>query len=247
MYKIGLIGKSLNHSFSKQYFDKKIKKELISNFSYDLYEISSIEGLKNVISKKNIIGLNITYPYKEKILKFINFLDNDAKEIQAVNTIFIDKIKSKITGYNTDWIGFYQSLDNFLPKKHFKALVLGSGGGSKAICYALQKKGITYKVISRNPKKNMISYKDSDYLIEEYKLIINTTLLGSGLHEYKFPKINYNLISNNHFIYDLAYNPKETLFLKKTKKMGALTKNGYEMLKIQANKSFEIWKNKLEL
>ena len=154
MYKIGLIGKSLNHSFSKQYFDKKIKKELISNFSYDLYEISSIQGIKNVISKKNIIGLNITYPYKEKILKFINFLDNDAQEIQAVNTIFIDKIKSKITGYNTDWIGFYQSLDNFLPKKYFKALVLGSGGGSKAICYALKKKGITYKVISRKPKKN---------------------------------------------------------------------------------------------
>ena len=247
MYKIGLIGQSLNHSFSKQYFDKKIKKELISNFSYDLYEISSLDLIKNVISKKNIIGLNITYPYKEEILKFINFLDNDAKEIQAVNTIFIDKIKSKITGYNTDWIGFYQSLDNFLPKKYFKALVLGSGGGSKAICYALKKKGITYKVISRNPKKNMISYKDSDCLIEEYKLIINTTLLGSGLHEDKFPKINYNLISNNHFIYDLAYNPKETLFLKKTKKMGALTKNGYEMLKIQANKSFEIWKNKLEL
>ena len=200
-----------------------------------------------IVTIKNIIGLNITYPYKEKILRFINFLDDDAKEIQAVNTIYIDKIRSKITGHNTDWIGFSESLNNFLPKKKLKALVLGSGGASKAICYSLIKKGIAYKVVSRNPRGNMISYKDSDYLIEEYKLIINTTLLGSGLHIDKCPKINYNLISNNHFIYDLSYNPKETLFLKKTKKMGALTKNGHEMLEIQANKSFEIWKNKLEL
>ena len=148
MYKIGLIGESLNHSFSKNYFNKKMKKELIFNFSYDLYEITSIEKIKKILQKNNLIGLNITYPYKEKILKFVHSLDKEAEKIQAVNTIFIDK-KSKITGYNTDWIGFSQSLNNFLTKKDLKALVLGSGGASKAICYSLAKKKIPYKMPAR--------------------------------------------------------------------------------------------------
>ena len=247
IYKIGLIGKSLKHSFSKNYFDKKMSKKLIFNFSYDLYEISSLDEIQQVFNQNNLIGLNITFPYKEKILKFINSLDEEAKEIRSVNTIFIDKKTSNISGYNTDWYGFDKSLNNFIKKIKIKALVLGSGGASKAICYCLRKRKIPYVIVTRDPKKNMISYEDSEELIREHKLIINTTILGTGLLKNKFPKINYNLISKNHFVYDLAYNPTETLFLKKSKKMGAKTKNGYDMLKIQADKSFDIWKNKLEL
>ena len=243
MYKLGLIGKSLKHSFSKNYFKKKDDKKF--NFSYNLYEISSIEEIKKILEKNNLIGLNITFPYKEKILKFIHVLDKEAEEIKAVNTIFIDQKKSKITGYNTDWIGFNKSLNNFLSTTNLNALVLGSGGASKAICYALKKRKIPYTIVSRSPKNNMISYKNSESFIKNCNLIINTTILGSGLYSDLFPKINYNLISNSHFIYDLAYNPKETLFLQKSKKMGAKTKNGYDMLKIQAEESIDIWKNKL--
>jgi len=246
-YKIGLIGKYLNHSFSKNYFDKKREKKLKINFSYDLYEISSINEIEKLFKQNNLIGLNITYPYKEKILKFINSLDEEAKEIKSVNTIFINKKTSKISGHNTDWYGFDKSLNNFLKTMNLKALVLGNGGASKAICYCLRKRQIPYIIVSRNPKKNMISYDESEFFIKNYKLIINTTVLGSGLYLNKFPKINYNLISDNHFVYDLAYNPKETLFLKKSKKMGAKIKNGYDMLKIQADKSFELWENKLKL
>ena len=246
MYKIGLIGKSLNHSFSKDYFEKKIKEKEILDFSYDLYEISSINKIKKLIQENNLIGLNVTYPYKEDIIQYVNYLNTDAKEIKAVNTIFINTKKSLINGYNTDWLGFDKSLDFFLDRKKIKALVLGSGGASKAICFALKKRGIDYIIISRNPEKNMISYKDSELFIETHKLIINTTLLGSGVYKNYFPEINYSLISNKHFTYDLAYNPTETLFLKKSKNRGAKTKNGYEMLKIQADISFEIWKNELK-
>tara|TARA_B100001029_G_C14964815_1_gene396673 strand:+ start:141 stop:902 length:762 start_codon:yes stop_codon:yes gene_type:complete len=246
-YKIGLIGKYLNHSFSKNYFDKKKEEKLIFNFSYDLYEISSIDQIEKLFKQNNLIGLNITYPYKENILKFINSLDEVAKEIRSVNTIFIDKKTSKISGYNTDWYGFDKSLNNFLKTMNLKALVLGNGGASKAICYCLRKRQIPYTIVSRNPKKNMISYDESELFIKDYKLIINTTVLGSGLYSNKFPKINYNLISDHHFVYDLAYNPTETLFLKKSKKMGAKIKNGYDMLKIQADKSLELWRNKLKL
>jgi len=243
MYKLGLIGKSLKHSFSKNYFKKKENKKF--NWSYDLYEIESIEEINKIFDKNNLIGLNITFPYKEKILKFTHFLDKEAKEIKAVNTIFIDQKKLKIIGYNTDWIGFNKSLNNFLNTTNVNALVLGSGGASKAVCYALKKRKIPYTIVSRNPQNNMISYKNSENFIKNCKLIINTTILGSGLYSNLFPKINYNLISNHHFVYDLGYNPKETLFLKKSKKMGAKTKNGYEMLKIQAEESISIWKNKL--
>jgi len=247
MYKIGLIGENLKYSFSKKYFDEKFKKECLHDFSYELYEINSIENFKNLLHIKNLIGLNITSPYKQSIIKYINKLDHISQKIKAVNTIFIDKVTSKIIGYNTDVYGFRKSLEMFLPKSKIKALVLGNGGASKAICYVLKKQNIDYLIVSRKPKgKNMISYKKSNDYIEKHKFIINTTILGSKKSISNYPNINYNLISKNHYIYDLIYNPKKTLFLKKSQQQGAHIMNGESMLILQAELSFQIWKKQIK-
>jgi len=247
MYNTGLIGKNLKYSFSKNYFENKFQREGLKNFSYNLYELNHISELHNLLRKKNLIGLNITSPYKESIIKYIDQLDEISKKIKSVNTIFINKKTQKIKGYNTDVIGFEKSLESFLPKQKIKALVLGNGGASKSVCYVLQKKNIEYLIVSREKtKNNIISYKCSEKYLNTHKLIINTTILGGNQFINSAPKINYNMLSKKHYMYDLIYNPEETLFLKKGQENGAKAINGEKMLKIQAEFSFAIWKKEIQ-
>lgn len=247
MHNLGLIGKNLQHSFSKDFFKKKFKRENLMNFSYNSYELNAIEELNQLLKNKNLTGLNITSPYKESIIKYVDHLDEISRKTKSVNTIFINKKTSKIKGYNTDFFGFKQSLELFLPQSKLKALVLGNGGVSKSICYVLKEKNIEFLIVSRkNNESNVISYENCEKYLSTHKLIINTTILGSGKLINQSPKINYNLLSKKNYMYDVVYNPEETLFLKKGKKKGANIMNGKKMLILQAELSFEIWKKEIQ-
>ncbi len=246
MYKIGLIGKDLKYSFSKKFFKNKFKKEGLKKFSYNLYELNTIEEFNLLLKNNNLIGLNITSPYKESVIQYIDFLDEISRKTQSVNTIFINKNK-KITGYNTDFFGFKKSLELFLPKSKLKALVLGNGGVSKSICHVLREKNIEFLIVSRKPNKsNIISYENCEKYLNSHKLIINTTTLGGKKLINQAPKINYKMLSEKNYLYDVIYNPKETLFLKKGKDQGANIMNGEKMLIIQAELSFKIWQKKIK-
>mgnify|MGYP001181230584 CR=1 FL=1 len=247
MYNLGLIGKNLQHSFSKKIFQNKFKKERLKNFSYNLYELNSIEKFNLLLEKKNLIGLNITSPYKASIIKYIDHLDDISRKTKSVNTVFINRKKRQIKGYNTDFFGFKKSLKLFLPKSKLKALVLGNGGVSKSICYALKELNIEFLIVSRKKNEsNIISYEHCDKYLETHKLIINTTILGSKKLINYAPKINYKMLSEKNYMYDVVYNPKETLFLKKGKDRGANIMNGEKMLILQAELSFEIWKKEIQ-
>jgi len=239
----GLIGHPLTHSFSKQYFENKFEKESIVDCSYNLYDIKNISLYKNVFENQNLIGLNVTIPYKESIIDLLDELDEVAKNIGAVNTIKFDPKTKKTIGYNTDYFGFKNSLKPFLENTHERALILGTGGASKAIAYVLKELNINYLFVSRNPKnENEIAYNDvNQYVIKHHQIIINTTPLGTYPNINDFPNIPYELLTANHLLYDLVYNPEETMFLKKGKEKGTITINGLQMLKLQAEKSWEIW------
>lgn len=240
MKKLGLIGKSLKHSFSKTYFEEKFKSELITDYIYNLYELPKIDNLPELIAKENLIGLNVTIPYKESILPFLTDIDENALKIGAVNVLKIDN--KNIKGFNTDYIGFKQSLAPFIKPIHERALILGTGGASKAIVYALEQIGIHSFLVSRKPKANELGYEDlNEYVLKHHKLIINTTPVGMYPNTNDSPAIPYEYLTSEHICYDLIYNPSETMFLKKSKEKGAATFNGMEMLKIQAEKSWEIW------
>ena len=242
MHKLGLIGTPLIHSFSKKYFDAKFETENIIDFQYALYDLADIKHI-NAIYENELIGLNVTLPYKKKIIQYLDKVDIIAQDTQSVNTIFINqKTKEKI-GFNTDAFGFEQLLAH-LPFKHEnKSLILGSGGVSNTVAYVLKKHAIEYKIVSREPQKNMISYTEIKNIIRDFKLIINTTPLGQYPNITTHPKLPYHLISNKHQCIDLIYNPKETVFLKKTKSQGAQTIGGEKMFISQAEASWSIWNN----
>lgn len=243
MLKFGLIGKNISYSFSKDYFSKKFKLEGINNASYVNFDIQQIEELQSILeSEKNLKGLNVTIPYKEAIIPYLDKLNKKAKKIGAVNTIKITK-KGKLIGYNTDCYGFKKSLKPFLKPIHKRALILGTGGASKAIAFTLKQLNIDYQFVSRNPsKKGFLTYKSlTEGIIDTHLIIINCTPLGTFPNINDFPSIPYNTISKNHILYDLIYNPEETLFLKKGKTKNAITINGRAMLKFQANKAWGIW------
>tara|TARA_B100001250_G_C19678592_1_gene734803 strand:+ start:127 stop:879 length:753 start_codon:yes stop_codon:yes gene_type:complete len=245
MYNLGLIGKNLQHSFSKKFFQKKFEKENLKNFSYKSYELNAIEEFPQLLQNKNLTGLNITSPYKESIIKYIDRLDEVSRKIKSVNTIFIKN--KKITGYNTDFFGFKKSLELFLPKSKLKALVLGNGGVSKSICYALKEKNIEFLIVSRKQNaSNVISYESCEKYLNTHKLIINTTILGGRKLINYTPKINYKMLSKKNYMYDVIYNPKETLFLKKGRERGANIMNGKKMLILQAELAFEIWRKEIQ-
>lgn len=247
-YLLGLIGKNLTHSFSESYFQEKFRKENINNFSYKPFNLIKIEDVKNLISENpNLIGLNITIPFKSEILKYVDFTDKAVEEIKAANTIYIEPNSRKIHAYNTDIIGFELSLKEFLPKNEkFRALILGSGGASKAVQYVLKKLQIDFRIVSRKKSENNLTYSElSKDVIEKHKLIINTTPLGTFPDINNSPEIDFNNINKNHYLFDLIYNPSETIFLKKGRENGAKTKNGLEMLKIQAEESWKIWQQNL--
>ena len=242
MKKYGLIGSSLSHSFSKKYFTKKFKKEKLDQCIYSNFEIENCRDLKSLVKKNKLTGLNITFPFKEQIIPFLDKTSKQVKIIGAVNTIKSTDNFEKITGHNTDIIGFEKSILPLLKRCHNKALVIGSGGSSKAVKFVLNKYKIKYKTISRRASTNSLCYsKVSSEMVSLHKLIINCTPLGIGKHINIKPNLPYNAISKKHLIYDLNYNPSKTLFLLQAEKQGAMIKNGKEMLKIQAEKSWKIW------
>lgn len=240
MRKFGLIGKKLSHSFSKQFFEDKFINENIQDSSYQLFEINSINEINMILEDSEIEGLNITIPFKQEIVAFLDIIDEKAIEIGAVNTVFIHN--SKKYGYNTDYYGFKKSLLNFIDESVQKAIILGNGGASKAVQIVLKDLNIHFDIVSRSAEINFNNLENNK--LANANLIINTTPLGMYPEMEQYPQINYNAIQKNAFFYDLVYNPLETQFLKKGKKQGAFTKNGLEMLHLQAQKSWQIWNKK---
>ncbi|MFT7612288.1 MAG: shikimate dehydrogenase [Parvicellaceae bacterium] len=235
----GLIGKKLGHSFSQAYFTKKFS-ELELHASYLNFELNSIEDFKETIKNNDLKGVNVTIPYKEEIIPFLDEIDPTAKEIGAVNTVtFKDGV---LKGYNTDAFGFRQSIKPFFKGNHERALILGTGGASKAVIFVLKELGVDCLSASRNPQPGQISYPElNNYIIRSHQLIVNTTPLGMFPSIDTFPELPYEFITNQHLLVDLVYNPKETVFMKKGKTEGANTINGLTMLQQQAEKAWEIW------
>jgi len=245
MKKYGLLGYPLTHSFSKRYFTEKFEKENIES-TYENFEIDTIKKFPGVIKNNpEVIGLNVTIPYKEQVIPYLDELNDAALDIAAVNTIKIKKTETGIylKGFNTDTFGFETSLKPLLKEHHKNALILGTGGASKALKYVLNKLGIEFISASiEELKENEIRYEDiTKETISERTLIINATPLGTYPKVNTFPNIPYKFISEKHLLYDLVYNPKVSVFLQKGKEKGATIKNGYEMLLLQAKKSYEIW------
>jgi shikimate dehydrogenase len=237
----GLIGKNIEYSFSRSFFLEKFNSnDKYLNFSYINYDIDSIEEIDSVFNQKNLCGLNVTIPYKEKIINYLDEVSDQAKEIGAVNTICFEN-ERKI-GYNTDIFGFSKSLQVNEINDIDSVLILGSGGAAKTIAYFCINNNIPYNIVSRKPSKSYISYKNLDELYFKNKvLIVNCTPVGTFPSVDNCPALPYKLISNENVFFDLVYNPLETLFMKKGKEKGCKTLNGYEMLKFQAEKSLEIW------
>jgi shikimate dehydrogenase len=236
MRKYGLIGLPLTHSFSASYFQKKFLKEKIKDAQYLNFEIVEIKNLKTLIKNNNIKGLNVTLPYKQKIIPFLDKITKSAKAVGAINTIQIKK--EKLIGHNTDILGFEQSFFQVV-KERKNAIILGNGGASKAIQYVLRKNDIAYLVASRN--SNFTIEQIDENILSQYNIIINATPLGLYPNTNKFPDLPYHLINSKHLLFDLVYNPEETLILSKGKANGATIKNGIEMLHLQAEESWKIW------
>jgi shikimate dehydrogenase len=242
----GLIGATVSHSFSKAYFDEKFFREGLRDYHYELFPLGNIKELESLLKDtKGLSGLNVTIPYKEQVLPYLDEVDGFAKKIGAVNVIRIRD--GKLQGFNTDSDAFLETLEKWLPKdKKFKAVVLGTGGSSKAVQEALKKMKIEFKLVSRDARKGVITYKDLEKdknIIGESNLIINTTPLGMSPNTESMPPIDYENLGPDHYVYDLIYNPARTLFLQKAEMRGATIKNGLEMLHVQAEKSWMIWNN----
>lgn len=244
MNKFGLIGFPLEHSFSKKYYLEKIEKEKLKGFDYDLYPIDKLELLPELIKTENLTGINVTIPYKIEVIPYLDTLTKEAQKIGAVNCIEFQKKDNKIVliGHNTDVFGFKKSLIPLLNEGTNKALILGTGGASKAVESALNALNIDYRLVSRTKRESILSYQElNEELINSFHIIINTTPLGTFPNTEEFPDIPYKFLTKNHICYDLIYNPAETEFLKLAKKQGAKTKNGYEMLVLQAEENWNIW------
>lgn len=243
----GLIGYPLGHSFSKGFFTEKFKREGLIDCQYINFEIDSIVKFPSIFDQhETVAGLNCTIPYKQQIIPFLSELDEDARQVGAINTIkpFYSDKGLRLRGYNTDIIGFEKSLKPMLTPLHTKALILGTGGASKAIKYVLKKLNIDYVSASIEEilSNNEVRYAEIDKkIIEEYLLIINATPLGTSPKVDTCPDIPYEHITEQHVLFDLVYNPQETLFMKKGKDKGAKVKNGLEMLHLQAEAAWEIW------
>lgn len=240
--KLGLLGRHISYSFSKAHFSKKFEAKNLP-FSYENFDIDSLSQFHDIIESEPLLkGLNVTIPYKEDIIPYLDSLSKTAKKIGAVNTIKITK-SGKLKGYNTDWYGFKKSIKPLLKSQHNKALILGTGGASKAIAYALSDLNITYNYVSRNQSENVsYLYKDLDEtILKEHTIIINCTPLGTHPNIDNCPNIPYQNITEQHLLYDLIYNPEQTKFLSLGKQNGATTCNGLKMLQLQAKRAWKIW------
>ena len=238
----GLVGKNISYSFSKAHFTKKFEDLNLPDYTYENLDFQNISELSNFIKNNpNLKGLNVTIPYKETIIPFLDSLSKKASEIGAVNTIRLTK-NGKLKGYNTDYYGFQKALIPLLHAHHKKALILGTGGASKAVAYALKQLGIKFNYVSRTSTENSIDYSHIDAAtFKEYQIIINCTPLGTYPNTNVCPEIPFHYLTSKHIAFDLIYNPTETLFLQKAKEQGAIVKNGLEMLVFQAEKAWEIW------
>jgi len=248
MDKYGLIGYPLGHSFSISYFNQKFADENI-NAKYENFEISSIDQLQEILDMNpNLKGLNVTIPYKEKVIEFLDNITPEAQAIGAVNVIRVihEGKNVKLKGYNSDVIGFTQSIEPMLDKKwHKKALILGTGGASKAINYGLKSLGLETVFVSRYERPGTIQYERiTPEVIKEYNVIVNCTPVGMYPHTEECPLLPYEAMDYHTILYDLIYNPDETLFMKRGREQGAEVKNGLEMLLLQAFASWEFWHEK---
>ena len=244
MIEYGLIGHPLSHSFSEDYFLEKFKKEKRLDCNYRLFDLDSIKKLPAIIEQnKNLVGLNVTIPYKESVLDYLDEIDPIAADIGAVNTIKIDLKTRKKKGCNTDYYGFKQSLKPFITTSHQRALVLGTGGASKAVYYVLKALNIDCLFVSRKPlATNQIAYDElNKYVIQHHQLIVNTTPVGMFPTVNDLPDIPYEYLTEQHLLYDLIYNPKETCFLQEGIKRNTTVINGLPMLIHQAEESWKIW------
>lgn len=234
---LGLLGKNISYSFSKNYFEEKFKKLFLKNYSYNFFDFQNLDNIQDLLQQENLLGFNITIPYKEAIIPFLDQLSDEAQKIGAVNCVKI--INGQKIGYNTDAFGFEKSLLIHKKDHHKKAIILGDGGAAKAVKYILEKHNIPYIIVSR--KSNISFDQLTDDIVKEHQLIIQCTPVGT------FPNVEdcldfpFGALSTQHYIIDLIYNPSETAFIKKASKQGATTINGYYMLEQQAEKAWEIW------
>lgn len=244
MTTFGLIGRKLSHSFSKKYFSEKFKELQLVDYTYELWELETLDNIREfVLSKKNVKGFNITVPYKQDILKYLDVLSEDVSKIGACNCVLIKD--NTWIGYNTDWWGFLKMIENKLENHHRGALILGTGGAAKAVSYALEQLHLPYLYVTRRIPplhRNIITYEQLDAQhFHAFPIIINTTPLGMYPDTDAMPPIPINFIDKKHFVIDLIYNPEKTLLLKESEKRGAKILNGLEMLYLQAEKSWYIW------
>lgn len=244
---IGLIGRRLSHSLSQEYFRDKFRQQKLIDIDYELFEIDSIELLPSLLrSKPQLAGFNVTIPYKEQVIKYLDKVDAFARDIGAVNTVL--RCDDLLIGYNTDAFGFEVTLKPLMHAEHksSKALVLGTGGAAKAVVHVLRKEGIDYTMITSRKIPGLLSYEElTESIIEQHLLIINTTPLGMYPNNASFPDIPYNAINSQHVLIDLVYNPLETQFLKFGNEKGAKCVNGITMLYAQADAAWQIWKPEL--
>lgn len=262
MKKYGLIGYPLSHSFSKQYFTEKFKREHIKDAEYEVYPLEHIKDLQDLLDlHPDILGLNVTIPHKIAVLKHLDWVEHDARHAGAVNCIrvtaespvlasFLGEVgvtghDFRLEGFNTDIYGFEMSLKPLLKDSNDEALVLGDGGAAKAVKCVLDNLGMEYKVVTRKPHEGNLLFSElKPHHIAKHRVIINTTPLGTFPKVHECPPIPYEAITADHILYDLVYNPEKTLFLQKGEEKGATIKNGYEMLVLQAERSWQIWNSK---
>ena len=244
MREFGLIGKTLKHSFSQKYFEEKFRREQITDASYSLFELTDIKQLTEFIRQHpQLVGFNVTIPYKQQIIPYLDELSEEAAAVNAVNTVVIERVGGQILtkGHNTDIIGFRESLREVdLPKQ---ALVLGTGGAAAAVTYVLENLGCRCTAISRDPQRGLPYSALNADIIRQHKFIVNCTPLGTYPNINEKPDIPYEGLSGEHFLYDLVYNPSETAFLKEGILRGAKVQNGLQMLHAQAEASWRIWNN----
>lgn len=241
--RFGLLGKNISYSFSKGYFAEKFASGSLNDLSYENFDLQDISEFETLIENNHqeLAGINVTIPYKEAVIPFLDKLSKKATLIGAVNTIKFTR-SGKLKGYNTDYYGFKKAIKPLLAEHHKKALILGTGGASKGVCFALDELGITYTFVSRIKNENTISYEDLDQdAFTEHTIVINATPVGTSPDITAFPAVPYQYFTPEHIAFDLIYNPAVTQFLSKAAAQGAQTKNGYDMLVYQAEKSWEIW------
>ncbi len=242
----GLIGRSVSHSFSKAYFEEKFRNENLSGFTYTNFALPALDSMPEIVRQHHLSGLNVTKPYKQLVMPYLDAIDDVAQTIGAVNCIHITwhGTTPHLKGYNTDHYGFAQSIKPFLEPGHERALILGTGGASLAVAYALRQVGVDVYFVSRGQTQlsNVFSYSAvNEHVLNAFKLIVNCTPTGMFPDVEACPPLPYNLLGPGHLLYDLIYNPPETCFLKRGKEQGAVTINGLNMLKLQAEKGWEIW------